>query len=43
MEEFIKALKTTRQLSTACHPQMDGQMEWINQEIGMFLWHYVNY
>ena len=33
----------TRQLSMAYHPQMDGQMERINQEIEIFLWHYVNY
>ena len=37
MEEFTKALGTKRQLSTAYHPQTDGQMERINQEIGMFL------
>ena len=27
----------------AYHPQTDGQTERINQEIGMFLQHYVNY
>jgi len=43
MEEFTKVLETKRQLSTAYHPQTDGQTERINQEIGMFLWHYVNY
>jgi len=43
MEEFTKALRTKRQLSTAYHPQTDGQMERINQEIGTFLRHYVNY
>ena len=43
MEEFMKALGITRQLSTAYHPQTDGQMEQINQVIGMFLQHYVNY
>ena len=43
MEEFTKALGTKRQLSIAYHPQIDGQMERINQEIGMFLQHYVNY
>ena len=37
MEEFTKALGTKRQLSTVYHPQTDGQMERINQEIGMFL------
>jgi len=37
MEEFTKILGTKRQLSTAYHPQTDGQMERINQEIGTFL------
>ena len=37
MEEFTKVLGTKRKLSTAYHPQTDGQMERINQEIGMFL------
>jgi len=37
MEEFTKALGTKRQLSTAYHPQTDGQAERINQEIGTFL------
>jgi len=27
MEQLIKALGTTRQLSIAYHPQMDGQIE----------------
>jgi len=43
MKEFTRALGMTRQLLTAYHPQMDGQTERINQEIGTFLWHYVNY
>jgi len=43
MEELTKALETKRQLSTAYHPQTDGQMERINQDIGTFLQHYVNY
>ena len=43
MEEFIKALGTTRQLSTAYHPQMNGKIERINQEVEMFLRYYVNY
>jgi len=30
MEEFTKVLGTKRQLSTAYHPQTDGQMERIN-------------
>jgi len=43
MEKFIKALGTTRQLSMAYHPQTDGQTERMNQEVGTFLQHYVNY
>ena len=43
MEEFNKVLGTKRQLSTAYHSQTDGQTERINQEIGTFLQHYVNY
>ena len=43
MEEFTKVLGTKRKLSMAYHPQTDGQMERINQEIGIFLQHYVNY
>ena len=43
MEEFTKALGTKRQLSTAYYLQTDGQTERINQEIGMFLQHYINY
>ena len=47
MEEFTRALGTKRQLLMAYHPQTDsqtdGQTERINQEIGMFLQHYVNY
>jgi len=37
MEELTKALGTKRMLSMAYHPQSDGQIERINQEIGMFL------
>ena len=37
MEDFTKVLGTKRKLSTAYHPQTDGQTERINQEIGMFL------
>jgi len=43
MEELTKALGTKRQLSTVYHPQTDGQTKRINQEIGTFLRHYVNY
>jgi len=37
MEEFTKALGTTRQLSMAYHPQTDGQTKRMNQEVGIFL------
>ena len=37
MEELTKTLGMKRQLSTAYHPQTDGQTKRINQEIGMFL------
>ena len=40
---LTKALGMKRQLSMAYHPQTDGQTERINQEIGMFLQHYMNY
>jgi len=43
IEELTKALGMKRMLSTAYHPQSDRQTERINQEIGMFLQHYVNY
>jgi len=43
MEELIKALETKRQLSIAYHSQIDSQTERINQEIGTFLQHYMNY
>jgi len=32
-----------RQLSMAYHSQTDEQIERINQEVGAFLQHYVNY
>ena len=32
-----------RILLTAYYPQTNGQMEWINQEVKVFLQHYVNY
>jgi len=30
-------------LSMAYHPQTNSQMERINQEVEVFLWHYINY
>jgi len=43
MGELTKVLETMRQLSMAYHSQTDSQTERINQEIGMFLRHYINY
>ena len=43
MGELMKALETKRQLSTVYHLQTDRQTERINQEIKIFLKHYVNY
>ena len=39
----MKLLETKRILLIVYHLQTDGQIEQINQEIGTFLWHYVNY
>jgi len=43
MEGLMRVLGTKRKLSMAYHPQTDRQTERINQEIGTFLRHYVNY
>jgi len=43
MEELTKALETKRMFLTAYHPQSDRQTKRINEEIGTFLQHYVNY
>ena len=43
MKELMKALRTKWMLSTAYHLQTDEQTEQINQEIGTFLRHYINY
>ena len=43
IEEFTKVLETKRQLLIAYYPQIDGHVERINQEIGTFLWYYMNY
>ena len=43
MEYLTKALGTKQILLIAYHSQIDEQIEWINQEIGTFLRHYVNY
>ena len=43
MGELCKALGIKRAMSTVYHPQTDGQTERINQEIEVFLRHYINY
>ena len=43
IEDLAKALETKRMLLTVYHPQTDEQIERINQKIGTFLRHYINY
>ena len=43
MGELCKALGIKRAISIAYHPQTDGQTERINQEVEVFLRHYINY
>jgi len=43
MEDLNKTLGTKKTLSTAYYSQTDGQIERINQEVEVFLQHYVNY
>ena len=43
IEDLGKVLETKWILSIAYHPQNDGWMKRINQEVKVFLWHYVNY
>jgi len=43
MGELCKALGIKRAMLTAYHPQTDGQTERINQEVKVFLRHYINY
>ena len=41
MKETAKALNIDMRYSTAYHPQTDRQTEWANQEIKIYLWHYI--
>ena len=43
MKELSKALGMKQTLSMVYHPQTNGQIERMNQEIEVFLLHYVNY
>ena len=40
--ELYKLLGIKRKMSTAFHPQTDGQTEWLNHEINQYLRTYVN-
>jgi len=43
MGELCKALGIKRAMSMAYHPQTNSQTERINQEVKVFLKHYINY
>jgi hypothetical protein len=36
-QEFWQKLEIKQKLSTAFHPQMDGESEWVNQELEQYL------
>ena len=42
-KELNKMLGIKTKLSTAFHPQMDGQMECMNQELEQYLWFFVDH
>ena len=42
-KELYKLLKITGTLSTAYHPQTDGQMERVNQEVEVYLHAFINH
>ena len=42
-ESLCKTLGIKQKMSTAYHPQTDGQMEWVNQVLGDYLHIFVNY
>src|SRR6202045_3789128 len=43
MKEFYAMIRVKVNLSTAFHPQTDGQTEWVNQEIEVYLRAYVDH
>ena len=43
MKELNRILGIEIRLSTAFHPQMDGQTEWMNQELEQYLWFFVEH
>jgi len=42
-KKLNRILGIETKLSTAFHPQTDGQMEWMNQELKQYLWFFVNH
>jgi len=42
-KELNRMLGIETRLLTAFHLQMDGQTEWMNQELEQYLWFFVNY
>jgi len=43
IKNLIRALDMKIILLIAYHPQTNGQIEWINQKVEVFLWYYINY
>jgi hypothetical protein len=43
MKDLTKLIGITSNLSTAYHPQTNGQTEWMNQEIEQYLQVFINY